>query len=232
MRLQRRWRLFRLACWSACALAAPLALRAAAPEDDWQPLFNGRDLSGWAVDGSKTVGEGGTQRPVWSAADGQIRCAGSGFGFLRYERRLSDFALRLEYRLDKDGNSGVGIRSPVFTGPAETRPSLAGYEIQLLDDAGQEPTDHSTGALYRYVAANESAARPAGEWNRLEIECRGPQIRITLNGRTLHDLDQTQHEAIAQKPLEGFISLQNHGSPAEFRRLELKNLAPRPAPAP
>ena len=183
MRLQRQWRLFCLACWSVFALGTPL-VPAAAPKDDWQPLFNGRDLSGWAVDGNKLSGEGASRRPGWSVADETIHCAGGGFGFLRYEQRLSDFALRLEYRLEKDGNSGIGIRSPVFTGPAETRPSFAGYEIQLLDDAGQEPNEHSTGALYRYVAPAKNAAGKTGEWNRLEIECRGPRIRIVINGNT------------------------------------------------
>jgi hypothetical protein len=231
MRLQRRWRLCGLACWSVFVFDALLG-RAAAPKDAWQPLFNGRDLSGWTVDGTKLTDESDPQRPVWSVEDETIHCAGGGFGFLRYEQRLSDFALRLEYRLEKDGNSGIGIRSPVFTGPAETRPSFAGYEIQLLDDAGQEPNEHSTGSLYRYVAAAKNAARPAGEWNQLEIECRGPHIRIVLNGQTLHDLDQSRDEATAKKPLDGFISLQNHGSPADFRRIELRNLAAQPSKAP
>jgi hypothetical protein len=232
MRLQQPWRLFGLARLGLLGFAALAVTRAAAADDGWQPIFNGRDLTGWTVDGRAEYKDRGTSKPVWTVAEGKIRCAGRGFGFLRYEERLTDFALRLEYRLAEDGNSGVGIRGPVFTGPAHTRPSLAGYEVQLLDDAGKKTTDRSTGSLYRYVAPAASAARPAGEWNALEIECRGPRIRVALNGQTLHDLDQTTIEAIAQKPVAGFIALQNHGSRAEFRRVELQKLGQPAAPAP
>lgn len=229
MGLQRRSGLPGLFCLQ---LLVVVGATAADPEDAWQPIFNGRALDGWKVDGFGQYEDRGVPKPVWTAGDGEIHCAGRGFGFLRYDRKLDDFALRLEYRLAKEGNSGVGIRGPVFTGPAETRPSLAGYEIQLLDDAGQQPTDRSTGSLYRYVAPATSAARPAGEWNTLEIECRGPRIRVVLNGQTIQDLDQTTVESLAQKPLRGFISLQNHGSRADFRQIELKSFGSNAASDP
>jgi hypothetical protein len=219
--LYRFCRLWTLLCAGGLALGAAAASE---PPSSWQPIFNGSDLSGWIVDGRADYLDGELRRPVWTAANGEILCAGRGFGFLRYERELGDFALRLEYRLAPKGNSGVGLRGPVFTGPAATRPSLAGYEIQLLDDSGKPPTDRSTGSLYRYLAPTENAARRAGEWNALEVECRGPRIRVTLNGRLIQDVDQSRHEALAGKPLRGFVSLQNHGSPAAFRAIELRDL--------
>jgi hypothetical protein len=215
-----------------CSLACALVLCTSAAADDpprpernregFKEIFNRKDLSGWVVEGTEHVGEGDQRKPVWAASDGAIKCAGHGFGFLRYDRELTDFILSLEYRLERGVNSGIGIRYAKYTGQRETRPSFAGYEIQLLDDAGKEPTTSSTGSLYRYVAPRASAAKRAGKWNRMVIECRGPRIRVTLNDVLLHDLDQRKIDKIADKPLRGHISLQNHGGKAAFRDIRLK----------
>ncbi len=190
--------------------------------DGFESVFNGKDLSGWIVEGTKVAGD--DDKPVWTASESVIHCAGHGFGFLRYDREVSDFVLALEYQLERRGNSGIGIRYGKYTGDRKTRPSYAGYEIQLLDDHGKEATASSTGSLYRYVAPSASAARPAGEWNRIVIECRGPRIRITLNDALLHDLDQRSVAEIADKPLKGYFSLQNHGGEVMFRNIQLKEL--------
>jgi hypothetical protein len=207
------------------ALAAVVArpLPAAACEGLVE-IFNGKDLDGWIVEGSKEYKEGDRQMPVWSVEDGMIVCSGKGFGFLRYDKPLGDFLVRLEYRMSKGCNSGIGIRTVEFTGPASTRPSYAAYEIQILDDAGRPPSKHSSGSLYRYVAPALNATKPAGEWNAMEIECRGPKIKITLNGEVIHDIDQSAIPEIKDKPLEGYFSLQNHSRPIEFRNVKLKEL--------
>jgi hypothetical protein len=192
--------------------------------EGFETIFNGQDLAGWVVEGTERVGDGKDSKPVWTVSDGAIKCAGHGFGFLRYDRELGDFILSLEYRLERGVNSGIGIRYDKYTGQRKTRPSFAGYEIQLLDDGGKEPTKSSTGSLYRYVTPNVSAANPAGEWNRMVIECRGPRIRVTLNDKLLHDLDQRSIDEIAKKPLRGHVSLQNHGGQAAFRNIRLKEL--------
>jgi hypothetical protein len=218
----------RLLCSLACALVlcTPAAADDAPPpepnRDGFEEIFNGEDLSGWVVEGTEHIGEGDQRTPVWTASDGAIRCAGHGFGFLQYDRELTDFILTIEYRLEPRVNSGIGIRYHKYTGERKSRPSFAGYEIQLLDDAGKEPTTSSTGSLYRYVAPKASAARRAGKWNRIVIECRGPRIRVTLNDVLLHDLDQRKFDEIADKPFRGHISLQNHGGKAAFRDIRLK----------
>jgi hypothetical protein len=202
---------------------------AAGPE----PLFDGKSLAGWVVEGARTFKDAGKDQPVWVAEDGMIRCrtASGGYGFLRHDRKMSDFVLRLEYRFEKGkkpGNSGIGLRAPPFDPKrsTETRPSSAGYEIQLVDDAGKKPDRHSTGSLYRHVAPTENAAKPAGEWNNLEVECAGPRIRITLNGKLVLDVDQTKVSAIKDRPREGYISLQCHGSRVDFRNITVRPLTP------
>jgi hypothetical protein len=156
--------------------------------------------------------------------DDAIRCNGHGYGFLRWEHEVGDFILTLDFKLKPGANSGVGIRHARYTGERESRPSFSGYEIQLLDDADQAPSTHSSGSLYRYLAPKVQAMKPAGRWNRLIVECRGPHIAVTLNDQVIHDLDQTSIQEIANNQLRGYISLQNHGSEVVFRNARLKGL--------
>lgn len=201
-------------------------------------LFNGKDLDGWVVEGAADFKDGGKTHPVWVARDGMISCmvTKGSFGFLRStKKKYSDFHLQLEYRFAppadpkaRRGNSGIGIRTPAYDPKqsVRTRPSFASYEIQLLDDADRKPNKHSTGSLYRYVAPSEQAAKPAPQWNRIEIKCVGPRVEITLNGKKIIDVDQTTNPEIKDKPLEGYICLQNHGSRIDFRKIEVREIKP------
>jgi uncharacterized protein YlaI len=211
-------------------LLGAVCLAADGPERE---LFDGKSLSGWVVEGGKTYKDGDKERSVWEAKGGMISCMTDrgGFGFLRYEKQqFADFRLGLEYRFAKPdkrrGNSGIGIRTVPFDPrqSTKTRPSLAAYEIQLLDDADRPAAKGSTASLYRYVAPSEQAAKPAPEWNRIEIECVGPRIKITLNGKKVVDVDQTTIKELKDKPLRGYICLQNHGSKVDFRNIKVREI--------
>jgi len=200
------------------------AMPAAAAEDGLVDIFNGKDFSGWVVDGRKTFVKDGKQQPIWTVQDGIIVCNGRGGGFLRFDKKLSDFIVHVEFRMCKGCNSGLGIRTVKYTGSRNTRPSFACYEMQIIDDSGRKPTKYSSGSLYRYVAPKVNAVKPAGEWNVVEIECRGPKIRITMNGQVIHDLDQTKIKPIENKPLAGYFCVQDHGRRIEYRHIRLKEL--------
>ncbi|NBO93809.1 MAG: DUF1080 domain-containing protein [Planctomycetia bacterium] len=196
-------------------------------------LFDGKTLNGWVVEGAKTFKDGDKNSPAWIVKNGLLCCeATGGFGFLRHERKVKDFVLSVEYRFaapikGKRGNSGIGIRTCAFNPKESTksRPSFYSYEIQLLDDADKKADRHSTGSLYRYVAPSEQAALPAPQWNIMEIECVGPKIKIMLNGKKIIDIDQTKIKELRDKPLEGYVCLQNHGSKIEFRNIKLRDLS-------
>lgn len=218
-------------------LSVPLALSivaAARPaEDDWQILFNGKDFDGWVIDGPKEYKDkkdGDKMKRLWSVKDGHIHATGEAFGFLRYDRRkFKDFTIHVEYRFPekgKDLNSGVGIRTGVFSDKGKertsTRPSFFAYEVQLLDDSEKEPDKHSTASLYRYVAATAKNHKPAPEWNAIEIECKGPIIRVEMNGKEVLKADQSKIPEIKDKPLEGYVCVQSHSKPVEFRAIKIK----------
>lgn len=189
-----------------------------------QALFNGKDLSGWVVEGRKEYEKNGETVPIWTVEDGDVVCAGSGYGFLRYDTPVCDFVFNVEYKMSKGCNSGIGIRGVKFTGKSNTRPSFAGYEIQVLDDSEKDPNKHSSGSLYRYVAPQVNATKPAPEWNRMKIECVGPQIRIWLNDELIQDVNQSEVKGLEKKPLCGYLSLQNHGKQITYRNVTLEVL--------
>lgn len=211
-----------------CTFAAGMLICLAAAKEGAAPaieLFNGKDLSGWVAEGVAEYQDSGIKRPVWSVEDGLLHCAGKGYGFLRYDgRRFADFALHVEYRMAPHCNSGIGIRTIPFDAARsmETRPSRAGYEIQLLDDAGQGPSIHGSGSLYRYVAPRINAVKAAPAWNVVDVDCTGPRIRVRINGQEVLDVDQTSVQAIRGKPLHGYVCLQNHGGRIDFRNIRIQ----------
>ena len=205
----------------AAVLAAPPAID---DEECFEAIFNGRNLEGWVIESTPGSMPHGDDRPAWSVENGEIVCNGLGFGFLRYAARtFADFRLRAEFLLPTASNSGIGIRTCPFDAElgVGTRPSFHAYEIQLLNDAGKPLSPHSSGSLYRYVAPSAAAMKPAGQWNAIEVTCRGPQIRIVLNGRSVLEFDQSTLPETRDKPLSGFICLQNHCSPVRFRGIRV-----------
>jgi Domain of Unknown Function (DUF1080) len=229
--------MFRSRFWLT-PLALLLTLAPATLADDVHDLFDGRSLDGWVVDGPA---KGKTGRTMWSVEDGRIVCLGEAFGFLRYDRRqFSDFTLRVEYRFspkqgaNPQGNSGLGIRTGKFDPERsrETRPAYAAFEVQLLDDAGSQPSVHGTGSLYRYKSPTANPARPAPEWNTIEVECAGPRITVRLNGQTILEADQTELADVKTKPASvaapkdkprrGYVALQSHSGRVEFRKVQIR----------
>src|SRR5438094_647355 len=107
------------------------------PPKGFTSLFNGKDLDGWKSTGNMKV---------WGAENGVIYCEGGGGGWLMTTKQYGDYELRLEYKMPKGGNSGVGIRSPLKGDPA-----YVGMEIQLIDDEGWPgglQKWQNTGAIY------------------------------------------------------------------------------------
>jgi len=213
---------------SVFAVVAGSGWLAVGPSEESIELFNGKDLSGWVVEGPKDYKDkDGRLLPMWMVQDGIITCAGRAFGFLRYEKQqFADFALHVEYRMAPNGNSGVGIRTIAFDPKRsmQTRPSMACYEVQLLDDAGKPATKHSSGSLYRYVAPRANAVKPSPEWNEVDIECRGPHILVRINDQTVQDVDQSTIEDLKKKPLKGYVCLQSHTYKVEFRNVRIREI--------
>ena len=53
------------------------------------------------------------------------------------------------------------------------------------------------------------------------IVCQGNHLRVELNGEQVIDLD-VGNKLSRDKPLAGYIGLQDHGLPLEFRKIRIK----------
>jgi peptidylprolyl isomerase len=218
---------------SGCmAAASPEGTAPPASNAPFVKLYNGKDLSGWGVHNGKM--------DAWKANGDMLSCIAPGGGWLRTDKPYSDFVLRLEYRIPKEGNSGVGLRFPPVGDPAHE-----GMEIQILDDNAPVyqkmnlvPAQH-TGGIYYQAPAKQGVAKPPGEWNSYEITCLGPHVKVVLNGQVVNDVmvDEFKkgaggHKALAERPQVGYVGLQSHASgaeggkyePIDFRNIEIKDL--------
>jgi formylglycine-generating enzyme required for sulfatase activity/serine/threonine protein kinase len=177
-------------------------------------LFNSKDLAGWQT---HLAPEGS-----WAVENGVL--VGRGGHHYLFTRRddYENFQLRVEARINAGGNSGVFFRCQ----PAPE--AQQGYEAEI-DGTGEE---RPTGSLWRYpirpwlLKAAPTPAVPAGEWFRLEVSAVGNRITIQVNGIVTADVTDDTHA-------RGHLALQvfQDRMRVEFRKIEIKELPPTPAPA-
>ncbi len=181
-----------------------------------RPLFNGHDLQGW-------VGAGDQAAKCWDVRDGTLVCTGAAGPWLRSEELFGDFNLRLEYRLKDGGNSGVYVRVPR---DGRHHGAGAGIEVQILDDAAPRYAElkpyQFAGSLYAIVAARPGTARPARQWNTLEIDCRGTHYRVAHNGRVVIQTSASEFAELGQRLITGYLGLQNHSETVWFRNIRVR----------
>src|SRR5690606_10582452 len=119
-------------------------------------LFNGKDLSGWHVDGEKNQ---------WVVRDGILTSPESGSNLIT-DQKFQDFKLHAEFRYQKGSNSGIYLRGR--------------YEVQIEDDKGLEPLDTYIGGIYGFLEPNENAALDAGQWqDRKSTRLNSSHVKIS-----------------------------------------------------
>jgi hypothetical protein len=170
------------------------------PKSAWVPLFNGKDLTGWKNNGEEK----------WAVEQGTILCesAANKYGYLTTEKTYRDFDLRLKFKGEAAGNSGVFLHSHIIGINPEHGPDIEGMQVEVDPSVGKH-----TGGLYESggrgwvkmpTAEGEQALRP-GEWNELEVSIQGNHIVTQLNGVKIVD-----YADAAPKFTDGVIGLQIH----------------------
>lgn len=178
----------------------------------------------------------GLDQDIWLGAerytveDGAMVCKPG--GNIVTKKNYKDFVLRLEFKLPKAGNNGVGIR---------TKPNVDaaydGYEVQILDDTDPVYKNlqpwQAHGSVYRFAPAKKGSLKPVGEWNDEEIVVFGNRIKVTCNGQIIVDADLTEYVEGRKQPLDGkkhafnatgAIGFLGHGDPVAFRSVRVKEL--------
>ncbi|HMT68138.1 MAG TPA: DUF1080 domain-containing protein, partial [Bacteroidales bacterium] len=142
----------------------------------WTFLFDGSGTHGWRNYNKTTFPEQG-----WEVVDGTLHCigsgrgeAGGGGGDIIYDKKFSNFHLKLEWKISEGGNSGIFYLAQ--EGPEWDYIYKTAREMQVLDnerhpdaEAGKDG-NRQAGSLYDLIPANPQNAKPAGEWNTAEIK--------------------------------------------------------------
>ena len=196
-----------LAC--TLALAAVGQEKAAnTPPPGFVALFNGKDLTGWKTDEHDA--------PVhWTAREGVLHYDGKGDS-LRTAKDYGDFELYVDWKIGKDGDSGIYLRGLP--------------QVQIWDpDCGPAGGVGSGGLYNNKVGPSKPTKRvdkPIGEWNTFHIIMKGDKVTVFLNGEKVVDEVPLEHypEYKTPIPAKGTIELQHHGNPLEFRNIYVKEL--------
>lgn len=104
-----------------------------------------------------------------------------------------NFILDLEFKVEKESNSGVFLRS------GDIKNVLKALEIQVHDS-----TDSSkygmVGAIYDAKPPTKSMAKPVGEWNRFTITCKDSLITVLFNGEEVIHADLNDWPEVKKNP--------------------------------
>jgi hypothetical protein len=148
----------------------------------------------------------------------------------------SNFILDLEFKVAKESNSGVFLRS------GNIKDSLAALEIQVHENT--DGTKYGmVAAIYDCMPPSKDMNKPVGEWNHFTITCKDSLVIVVFNGEeVIHaDLnnwtevhknpDGTPNKfkmALKDFPRNGPLGLQGlHGkakAPVWYRNLKIKRL--------
>jgi hypothetical protein len=137
------------------------------------------------VTDSSDVAKPAPDSAAWEVRDGVLHGSTPRGTWLVSPTEYGDFILEFEFRLDRQGNSGCGLRFPTFGDPA-----FDGLELQMVDPRyyGPNPVgpEELTGAIYKAIPPARPLFRPEA-WNRYRIHCEGARIVVHLNGIRIID---------------------------------------------
>jgi hypothetical protein len=206
----------------------------AGPEDNTPPkgfkaLFNGKDLAGWQ--GLVEIKERSMHTPEelarmqkeanekylphWQVKDGILTYDGKGQS-LQSAKDYGDFELYVDWRIDKDGDSGIYLRG--------------NPQVQIWDPNSKIAAGVGSGGLFNNKNHPNkplvNADKPVGQWNRFHVLMRGDKVTVYLNDELVVDKTPLENYFEPGKPLpeRGPIELQHHGDKLWFKNIYIREL--------
>ena len=174
-------------------------------------LFNGKDLSGWKINGTEK----------WFVDNGDLVCESGPdkqYGYLSTDKTYKNFELTLEFKQEANGNSGVFFRSSI------DGVKISGWQCEVA------PINHHTGGIYESYGrgwliqpdSTKEKYLKTGKWNKLKLKVVGDEVTTWLNG---HQMIYIKDEKIGAG--NGFIALQIHdggGIKVRWKKIMIKEL--------
>lgn len=160
---------------------------------------------------------------TWFSIHDAIVCTGKPRGYLYSNEKFADFTLRLELRFAPPADAAAAKTFNPNTGvmiyinePHKQWPKSLEVQGRFADLATIK--ENGGAAKFEIVddgAARESARKPVGEWNSLEILSKAGSLTALWNGKKVCE---SQPSDVA----EGFIGLQSEDFEVHFRRLRIR----------
>ena len=228
-------------------------------DEGFVSLFNGRDLTGWS--GARSMYGVDEKEPGVLQCFPERKLAAGERGDLYTDRSYTNFVLRFEFMMPKNGNNGLGVRME----PGKDAAYYGMCELQLLDDGGSEYYDAEkkadklkpyqyTGSVYGIVpslrdnmgkqiwgkdanfSGGGSYVRKPGMWNFAEVKVIGSEIEVYLNGYLITKGDVSKFKGDGDTPdKKPHPGLHNVGGPIGWlghgHNVKWKNIRIKELPA-
>jgi HEAT repeat protein len=199
-------------------------LAAMPPDEGFKSMFNGKDLTGWqglvenpvvrskmrSVDLERRQAEANMMVPSnWSVKDGCIWFNGKGNNLCSVTE-YGDFEMLVDWKITKDGDSGIYLRGT---------PQVQIWDTSRTDVGAQV----GSGGLYNNQVYPSKPLKVAdnqvGEWNTFRILMVGEKVSVWLNGELVVDNVTMENYWDRKIPIfpKGPIELQAHGTDLAFR---------------
>jgi hypothetical protein len=135
-----------------------------------------------------------------------------GNGFLVTKESYDNFRIRAEVYVDATHNSGIFIRCE---DPQEPGADSC-YEVNIFDTRPDK--SYGTGGIVNVPGATVNPMpTAANKWNVMEIEARGTNLIVRLNGQQTVNVNDSKHA-------RGRIALQRGAGKVMWRKVEIERL--------
>ena len=201
-----------------------------------EPLFNGKDLSGWDIDVPQSEGNPDIQ-PSFIVRDGKLVTLGNPAGHIITKKSFENYRLTLDYRFSvKAGDCGLLIHCSKLRALSSIYPQSIEIQIQpgrtgdfwcnmenieVIDmekrrsrKKGQKFGGGKNDA--RHISKlTHQPEKSLGEWNTMVVECKDKEVKVWINEVLVnHGTKATTNQ--------GKIAIQADGTEVEFRKIEVE----------
>lgn len=188
-----------------------LSVYPAQSQQGFETIFNAKDLTGWTIHGTEK----------WYVENGELVCESGPdmqYGYLSTDKKYQNFELKVQFKLEANGNSGVFIRSGI------EGTKISGWQVEVA------PPGQHTGGIYESYGRGwliqpkpeDEKMLNATDWNSMRIQVINDEVTTWLNGTEMVKL---KDEKIGLG--KGFIALQIHdggGIKVRWKNIMLREL--------
>jgi Domain of Unknown Function (DUF1080) len=204
------------------------AVGLSAADDGWQPLFDGKSMTGWRASENASSWRVENGALVASGPRSHLYYIGDGA-----KGTFKNFELEADVMTRPGANSGIYFH----TAYQDSDWPAKGFEVQINNTyAGDQQYQErkKTGSLYG-IRNVYGQIVPDNEWFRMHITVRANQVRVLVNDTLTVEYTEPS-AATARRLSDGIFALQAHDphSTVSFRNIRARRLPDdlQPAPAP